>query len=287
MAIKFKCSCGHVLSVPDNLAGKSGKCPKSQKSLKVPQPRSPATAAAGGAPAKAAKAASAGAGGGGAKLDSLFDDAGLVHKTGPVCPTCAADIKPGAKICTQCGFNLETGERLAGFNAQVTGPEFDNLYLQEAADNMRRDTMMESRRDKAALPWWVLMSFLIGAITLCAAGVIIIDGRFGEPAPKTTFIGRLQALPVFIVLGVTAGITGMAITLFAHLSICVFAFGKNVWHGVACFFLPLVFSVVYGIMNWTDNKAPVKAIITALIFIGIAVGLIIQGGGFGYLNNLL
>ena len=285
MAIKFKCTCGHVLSVPDNFAGKSGKCPKCQKALKVPQPsagktQAAAKPAAGGGPVAARPAT-------GGKLDSLFDDVGLVQKAGPICSSCGADIKPGTVVCTSCGFNLETGQRLAGFEAERVGPEFDNLYLQEAADNMKRDTIMESRRDKAALPWWVLMSFLIGAMTLCAAGVIIIDGRFGEPAPTTTFIGRLQALPVSIVLGVTAGITGLAITVFAHLSICLFAFGKNAWHGVACFFLPLIFSVVYGIMNWTDNKAPVKAIMTAIVFIGIAVGLIVQGGGFGYLTKLI
>jgi len=37
---------------------------------------------------------------------------------------------------------------------------------------------MDLRRARAALPWWVLMSFLIGAMTLCAAGIVIVDGVF-------------------------------------------------------------------------------------------------------------
>lgn len=285
MAIKFKCTCGHVLSVPDKFAGKNGKCPKCQKVLKVPTPAakagaSPPQSAAKPAPAKAAQPAS--------QLDSLFDDVGLVQKSGPICPKCAADIKPGTKICTNCGTNLETGEQMQGFNVETQGPEFDNLYLQEAADNMRRELVMDDRRSKAAMPWWVLMSFLIGAITLCAAGVIIVDKFVGAEADPSTFIGRLQALPTAATLGATVGITGLAIAIFAHLSICIFAFGRNVWHGTACFFLPYLVSLPYGIMNWGDNKAPVKALITACILIGISVFMIVQwGGGFSRLQNVL
>jgi hypothetical protein len=66
----------------------------------------------------------------------------------------------------------------------------------------------------------------------------------------------------------------------------MFAFGRDLRQGFACFFLPLIYSIVYGIMNWTDNKAPVKAIMMAAIFLGGAVGLIIMGGGFNYVSDL-
>jgi ribosomal protein L32 len=36
MAIKFKCSCGKSLSVPDKMAGKTGKCPACGKDMNVP-----------------------------------------------------------------------------------------------------------------------------------------------------------------------------------------------------------------------------------------------------------
>ncbi len=311
MAIKFKCTCGHILSVPDNLAGKSGKCPKCQTSLRVPQPSAkssspqpasatsgagkktgagPATAAPAAArpatkPAGAARASKP-AGGVVGKLDSLFDDVGLIQKSGPICPSCSADIKPNTVVCTKCGHNFATGEKVVGFNVQTVGPEFKNLHLQEAADNMRRELVMDARREKAAMPWWVLMSFLIGVISLCAAGIIIVDGIVAELSPEDTFVGKLQRLPILVTLGTTAGITGIAITVFAHLSICMFAFGRDIRQGFACFFLPLLYSVVYGIMNWTDNKAPVKAIMMACVFLGSSVGLIVWGGGFDYVTNL-
>lgn len=291
MPIKFKCKCGHVLTVPDKFAGKNGKCPKCQDSVRVPVPSAAKPAAAGqakpgGKPQAKAKAnvqAPAGASGG---LDSLFDEAGLKKHTGPVCPKCSTPIRPGTVVCTKCGYHFESGEQLTGFDAVQVRPEFDNPFLQEASDNMVRDVAMDLRRDRAAMPWWVIMSFLIGAVTLCAAGVVIVDGRFGTPASPASFIGKVQRLPVFSVLGVTAGITGLAITTFAHLSICFFAFSRSLGQGFACFFFPLIYSVIYGIMNWTDNKAPVKAIMTAMIFIGIGVFFIIQGGGFGLLSDL-
>jgi hypothetical protein len=184
-------------------------------------------------------------------------------------------------VCTSCGTNQQSGEQVKGAAfAASQGPEFENQYLQQASTNMVRDLEMDSRRDKAAMPWWVLMSFLIGVITLCAAGVIIVDG-FGNLADENTFMGKVQRMPVFCTLGLTSLITGAAISIFAHLSICIFAFGKKPIHGVGCFFLPLVFSIVYGAMHWAENKAPVKAIMMALVFIGIGVFLIIQGGGFG------
>jgi hypothetical protein len=181
-------------------------------------------------------------------------------------------------------LNFETGEQLAGFALKQELPEFKNIFLQEAADNMRRDDVMELRRDKAAMPWWVIMSFLIGAVTLCAAGVVIVDGKFGTPADESTFFGKVQRLPVFTVLGMTSGITGIAITIFAHLSICAFAFSRSILQGIGCFILPLLFSFFYGIKHWADNKAAVKAIITAACFIGFGSFLIVQGGGFGLIQ---
>lgn len=219
-------------------------------------------------------------------MDSLLEDAGLKRRVGPVCPKCSKDIRPGSVVCTNCGLKFESGEQLTGFNAQSLRPEFDNPYLQEASNNMVRDTAMELRRDRANMPWWVIMSFLIGAMTLCAAGVVIVDGKFGEPGPENTFLGKLQRLQVFTTLGATAAITGLAIVTFAHLSITFFGFTKSAAQGCACFFLPLLYSIPYGIMNWGENKAPVKAIMTASMFIGFGAFLIARGDGFAKLQGL-
>lgn len=244
------------------------------------------------APAKTAAAKTAAAKGGAAALDAarmgaLLDQMGFVKKTGPTCPSCGADVRPGTVVCTSCGYNSQTEKKIVGYDAKIERPEFDNLYLQQAVENMQRDTLTDQRREKSSMPWWVLASFLIGLAALCGAGVILVDANFGEPAPADTRLGRIQRVPVLVILGSTVGLTGLALTLFAHLNICTFGFQRKFIHGAACFFLPLLYSVPYGISNWTDNKAPIKGLMMALIFVGIGTGLIIWGGGFEKLNGVL
>jgi hypothetical protein len=326
MPIKLTCSCGQTLNVPENLAGKTGKCPKCQKPIQIPNPAASKTAApaaakpvagtpaqtkpaagkpAAGKPAAGKPAAGKPAAGKPAagpvsargtapvavapqphKMESLFEEAGLKRKTGPVCPKCGADIRPGTVMCVGCGLNFETGEQAAGFNFVAQGPEFRNEVLQEAASNMTRDVLMDQRRDKSGIPWWMIMSYLIGAITLCAAGVVIVDGQFSEPSPAGTPLGELQRVPVFVVLGMTLVITGQCIHAFAHLSIVVFGFMKSWGAGLGCLFVPF-FSYVYGIMNWADNKSAVMAVVTSMITVGIGIGLVVAGGGFGTLQAFM
>ena len=129
------------------------------------------------------------------------------------------------------------------------------------------------------MPWWVIMSFLIGAVTLCAAGVVIVDGQFGTPAAETSLIGKVQRWPVFVTLGLTVLITGFAIGFFAHLSITTFGFKTHLKHGFGCIIVPL-YSLIYGSINWIDNKAPVKAMLIGFCLIGFGAYLVVQGGGF-------
>jgi phage FluMu protein Com len=284
MPIKFKCSqCQNVLTVPDNLAGKKGKCPKCQSTLQVPVPKV-AGAQAAKSPAATPAAAPAAFD---PRMHELLNEVGVVHKTGPVCPKCQKDIQPGVVICVSCGFNLQTGQVMVGYDAKINRPEFDNEHLNLAVENMHRDNAMEDRRERAQMPWWVLASYLIGALVLCGAGVILVDGNFGTPAPETTTLGRLQRLPVLVVLGSTAGIMGLALALFAHLSICIYGFMQKASTGALCFFLPFIYSLPFGIMNWKNNQAPVRGMIMALVFIGIGTGLIVWGGGFGHLRGVI
>lgn len=284
------------MSVSSSLAGKSGKCPQCKNALRVPvasgSAGGPASRKAVSVPANAVQKSSKPASGkvnpvDASRMGALLDEMGFVKKTGPTCPSCGADIRPGTVVCISCGFNLQTEKKLSGFNAKIERPEFDNLYLQQAVENMQRDQLTDQRREKSSMPWWVTASFLLGVVVLCAAGVVLVDANFGEPAPADTRLGRIQRVPVLVILGTTVGVTGLALALFAHLNICVFGFQRKITMGMACFFLPLIFSLPYGIMNWADNKAPIKGFIMALLFIGAGSGLIVAGGGFGKLNGVL
>jgi phage FluMu protein Com len=287
MPIQFQCThCGHSLSVASKLAGKKGKCPKCQGAISVPTPQGVATVSESSS-VKTTSGTTAGPKVNPDKLSALLDEVGMVERKGPVCPSCRASVRAGTVVCVNCGFHFETQKNISGFRGTAQRPEFDNLHLQQAVTNMSRETEMDSRREKATMPWWVLASFLIGAVILCAAGVVLVDANFGEPAPEDTRLGRIQRVPVFVILGTTVGVTGLALAIFAHFNICIFGFQRKLMHGLGCFFLPFLFSLPYGIMNWTNNKAPIKGLFLAAIFIGVGVWLILYGGGFEKLNGIL
>ena len=135
MPIRVICQCGQTLNVPDNLAGKGVKCPKCQGAVRVPAATGSGSVGASGAkagatsasagkptapgkPAAASKGAGKGAGGADA-LSSLFDQAGLTKREGVFCPSCDKSLPPGTAICVSCGFHLEQGAKVEGFQVDV------------------------------------------------------------------------------------------------------------------------------------------------------------------------
>ncbi len=297
MPIKLKCSCGQVLNVPDSMAGKSGKCPKCQTMLKIPAAAgAPAGQAAASSAAKPAAAAAKPVAKSVAKpapkvaaapapapapmnsMDDLFDEIGLTKKTGPVCPKCGGPIQRNAALCTSCGFNLQTGEQAIGFEARAEQEEFKNPFLQEAAHNMRLEVVSEERHAKAGMPWWMLVSFLLGAVCIGSAGIIIVDATMNEPEPEGTFLGNLQREKFGVVAGVTFAAVGNMISFFAHLSIVIFAFKKSTGTGFAALLIPF-YNFYFGIKTWADNKSGVYGLIIGGVVGAIGIWLNAYSGG--------
>jgi uncharacterized Zn finger protein (UPF0148 family) len=87
--MRFSCpSCGKVLNVKDEYAGKKARCPGCQEGLTVPfapEPEpEPEAAAAAAAPAPSASA----------------------------CPSCDGALPDGAVFCVACGYDLRSGKQL-------------------------------------------------------------------------------------------------------------------------------------------------------------------------------
>jgi hypothetical protein len=303
MPIKLKCSCGQVLTVSDALAGKTGKCPKCQKAIKIPVPgaataapssaaKPAATPAAPGKPtaatSKPAAARPAGArpaaapprtaAAAQASNDSLFDEIGLKKQTGPTCPKCGGAISPSAALCTHCGFNLQTGEQAIGFQARAEREEFTNPFLQEAANNMRAEILSEERHAQAGTPWWMLASFLVGALCIGAAGIVIVDATMNEPAPPNTLLGRVQRQSIGVVAGVTFAAVGILIGNLANLSIIIYAFRQSIGRGFAVWLIPF-YSIIYGCSTWADNKTGIFGIIMGIVLASAGMALAVATGG--------
>lgn len=100
--MKFSCpTCGKVLNVKDEFAGKKARCPSCKEVLTVPY----ATEAA--APAAAANA----------------------------CPSCGGALPEGAVFCVACGYDLRTGKQFQ----TVTGGASDDASDDAADDDENED----------------------------------------------------------------------------------------------------------------------------------------------------
>lgn len=82
--IRVNCTCGKVLKIPEQYAGKKGRCPNCGKKISVP---------------------------GIAEIGQKIAD----RKEEPEpevrhCPTCGAYLNPGDEVCVSCHTNLKTGE---------------------------------------------------------------------------------------------------------------------------------------------------------------------------------
>ncbi len=73
MAITFKCTCGQLLEVEDEHAGKQAKCPKCGESVTIPSTE---------------------------------------EEEEPKCPGCGKPMEYDAIVCMECGFNRKTGRQL-------------------------------------------------------------------------------------------------------------------------------------------------------------------------------
>ncbi len=112
--IDFHCSeCGQHLKVASGHAGKRIRCPKCQAAVTVPAPE--------------AEPAAVGAGGG-LKLDDLVavertqaSAGGGLHASGSKsCPGCSTRVPGDAVLCTSCGWDFRSGQRV--FASPASGP---------------------------------------------------------------------------------------------------------------------------------------------------------------------
>lgn len=81
--IRVNCTCGKILKVPEDYAGKRGKCPNCGRKITVPS------------------------------LDEIRKKQPVAKEVDTEvrhCPTCGAYLNPGDTVCVSCRTNLSTGE---------------------------------------------------------------------------------------------------------------------------------------------------------------------------------
>jgi hypothetical protein len=200
-------------------------------------------------------------------LSQLLNEAGVQHREGRRCPECDAPLANQAVLCTNCGFNLEAGEKVEAATLSKKRARFRNAVLNEAVENMARDTTVDKRLKAAGMPWWVVLCLLLGGVILAGAGILIVDARSNEMQPAGTTFGELQRLPVgLFLLYVVMTISGM-IACFAFLALTVSAFFESLKQGLLVLLVPM-YVLYYCISRFKRYRG------TAISFMGANVAYI-------------
>ncbi len=273
MPVRVACPCGQTLNVPDQMAGKVVKCPKCQKGVSVPggakaAVANPAVPAAASKGAPAAKTQSLGSGGGNDALAGLFDQAGLKKREGTFCPSCDKVLPPGTAICVNCGFHLEQGTRVDGF--QLETKEFGNMQLVEAAEMMKREAETEKRMLTAGMPWWMMLGMLCGILVMMAGLGIKMDASTSGKESNILLFRKIQAAGYLPVLAASFGFACILISNFAQLAILITAFKESAKQGLLCLFAP--FYIVYYMFSRIRTKRLVSTV-SILWATAIAAGI--------------
>lgn len=304
MPLRVTCQCGVALNVPDSAAGKGVKCPKCQSVIAVgssakpgsanPAPASSASAssaraktgAGSAAPAKVSPAAGSSgpakpatgkpsaakpAAAGQDAMSKLLDSAGLKKREGTFCPSCDRSLAPGTAICVGCGYSLEAGSKIEGFELEVK--EFGNKRLVEAAEMMVREAETENRLLKAGMPWWMMLAIILGVLFMMTAILLKMDVSTSGKVSSVRLIAKLQSAAYGPVIAFSAGGAACLVAIFSLLAIQGTAYKESIKQGLLCS-LTVVYAFYYMFSRMKERKLGSTVLIfwIAAIVAGVCLG---------------
>ncbi len=235
MPIQIKCQCGKALAVKDEFAGKAVKCPACGNGIRVPAP-------SGGSPPAAAPAAPAaqdiGAFGVGNPMSDLFDEEGFENNIAAICPSCGRSMTAEAVLCTKCGYNKTTGEKVKGHLTPGLDIDAGTLALERAKEDMHRaDKMQRDMTERAGMPWWMLGLILF--ILASATGLAVMAVM---SASRVTGDDNFNAMKTFLVL---SGSACYLVTIGAYIKLVAEGFRESRKEGFLCLIVLYQFYFVF------------------------------------------
>jgi len=265
MPLRVNCQCGVALNVPDAMAGKQVKCPKCQKVIPVAAPNAPAAKPA------AAKPAAPNPPGGQDAMAILLDSAGLKKREGIFCPGCDRPLPTGSAICVGCGYNLQAGSKIEGF--EVETKEFGNKRLAEAADMMAREVETEKRLLKAGMPWWMMLAIILGVLFMMSAILLKMDVNTSGKVSSVPILAKFQSASFGPVIAFSVGGAACLVGLFALFAIQATAFKESIQQGLLCT-LTVVYVFYYMFSRMKSRKlgSTVAIFWISAILAGICLG---------------
>jgi len=269
MPLRVNCQCGVALNVPDTMAGKQVKCPKCQKVIPVGAPGAQTPAVK--TPAPKPPAAKPTPATGQDAMSMLLDSAGLKKREGTFCPACDRTLPTGSAICVGCGFNLEAGSKIEGF--EVETKEFGNKRLAEAADMMARESETEKRLLKSGMPWWMMLAIILGVLFMMSAILLKMDVNTSGKTSTVPLIAKFQSASFGPVIAFSIGGAACLVGLFALLAIQATAFKESIKQGLLCSLTVFyVFYYMFSRMKARKLGSTVLIFWIAAILAGICLG---------------
>jgi DNA-directed RNA polymerase subunit RPC12/RpoP len=271
MPIKVFCGgCSAMFQAKDALAGKKVKCPKCSAQIVVGE--SKVTGASVSAPANVKPS---GASGGYNPMLGLLDEAKVkTVSRGALCPNCSAELKPKAVLCVECGFNLESGERVRRVSQlddddELSGMSETEKMMAKAERDIDDMPVSSAGQDFGDGGDSFFIALVAGVILTVLVGLGMLVVFSMETLTKTvTSSGAISFFAsVFLILAMTVWIT-------------IVAFKQSTLHGIVCVFTGGLWCVVYGFMQGRQLIVPTIILLFSFI-IGIAAGVWCYYNGFG------
>ncbi len=253
MSIKATCgNCDSSFKAKDSLAGKRVKCPKCKKPMEVP---SPPVVAATGASALGAYD----------PIAELLDEAnvkGVVRGAG--CPDCGAEVRAGAIICVDCGFNIETGEKLKTRTGGGVDSEIEDVGMTDADKIMRKaeeeideTPIVSDGEDFGDGGDSFVIAGVAGGILLVIVAIALLIIMTMEQVSKvynSAFISCLASGGLWAAMTLWIGYVAMR--------------AKPI-HGIACVATAGLYAIFFGFMQGKSLIVPTICLIISM-FIGLA-----------------
>ena len=270
MPLRVNCQCGVALNVPDAMAGKQVKCPKCQKVIPVAAPNAPQPTAPAAKPA-APKPTTPNSPGGQDAMSILLDSAGLKKREGIFCPGCDRPLPTGSAICVGCGYNLQAGSKIEGF--EVETKEFGNKRLAEAADMMAREVETEKRLLKAGMPWWMMLAIILGVLFMMSSILLKMDANTSGKVSSVPILAKFQSASFGPVIAFSVGGAACLVGLFALFAIQATAFKESIQQGLLCTLTVLyVFYYMFSRMKSRKLGSTVAIFWISAILAGVCLG---------------
>jgi hypothetical protein len=197
---------------------------------------------------------------------------------GTICPGCSKILAASSSLCTHCGLNLQTGQRVLSKEERLSvQSEFGHAKLDEVAGAMRREKVQQSGLKKAGMPFYLLAVVVLACVGFGTMGVMMVDVWFPQTSASKTGNSqkaaakvdpkqqRMKAARVGVIIYFGAALVAFCL----HIAILVVAFKETAGQGLLTTFVPL-YILFFVFTRWARTRELFISSVICYVIIAIA-----------------